>query len=84
MITNIPLKDKIKGKKYSTGLLLAFFLGAFMVILLVCVAFSISPAVASALAGSPSPTRQSLSWSVAVIAKPTYTPLQNRYLRPLQ
>jgi len=74
MITNIPLKDKIKGKKYSTGLLLAFFLGAFMVILLVCVAFSISPAVASALAGSPSPTRQSLSWSVAVIAKPTYTP----------
>jgi lipoprotein-anchoring transpeptidase ErfK/SrfK len=45
-----------------------------MIILTVCVAFTISPSVANALAGSPSPTGQPISWSVAVIAKPTHTP----------
>ena len=63
-----------KNKKNSTGLLLAILLSALMIILTVCVAFTISPSVASALAGSPSPTGKPLSWSVAVIAKPTHTP----------
>jgi lipoprotein-anchoring transpeptidase ErfK/SrfK len=63
-----------KNKKSSPGLLLAIFLSALMVVLTICVAFTVSPSVASALAGSPSPTGQPLSWSVAVIAKPTHTP----------
>ena len=62
-----------KNKKNSPGLLLAILLSALMIILTVCVAFTVSPSVASALAGSPSPTSQPLSWSVAVIAKPPHT-----------
>ena len=58
----------------SCGLLVALPVGALMLILTVCAAFTLTPTVARALTGSPSPTNQLLSWSVAEIAKPTYTP----------
>jgi lipoprotein-anchoring transpeptidase ErfK/SrfK len=73
-----------KNKKRSPGLLLAILISALMIILTVCVAFTISPSVASALTGSPSPTSQPLSWSVVTIAKPTHTPSPVSAFKPAQ
>ena len=66
--------SSIDHNRNSQGFFFSFFIGVLMVILTVCAAFAITPAVAGALVGSPSPASRSLSWSVAVIAKPTYTP----------
>jgi lipoprotein-anchoring transpeptidase ErfK/SrfK len=66
--------SSINRNRNSQGFFFAFLIGVLMVILTICAAFAITPTVASALVGSPSPAGRSLSWSVAVIAKPTYTP----------
>jgi hypothetical protein len=68
-----PNTSKIRNKN-TTGYLLAFLIGALMLISTICVALTFTPTFVGALENPPSPTIQALSWSVAVIAKPTYTP----------
>ena len=60
--------------RYSRGLLFALLIGGLMLILTLCAALTLTPGIATALIGVSSPTAPPLSWSVAVIAKPTYTP----------
>ena len=70
MNTN-SLKAKIS---HSRSILFALLIGALMLILTLCAALTITPGIATALVGVSSPTAHPISWSVAEIAKPTYTP----------
>ncbi len=56
------------------NLLISLLIGAIILVMLLCTAVAISPSFASALIAVSSPTERPLSWSVAEIAKPTYTP----------
>ncbi len=69
---------------YRRSLLLALLIGGLLLILTLCAGLTISPGLASALVGDPSPTARPLSWSVAVIAKPTYTPSPVPTVAPTQ
>jgi lipoprotein-anchoring transpeptidase ErfK/SrfK len=56
----------------AAGVLYSFLAGALLNILILCGALSLTPTIASATGGPPT-AQQSLSWSVAEIAKPTQT-----------
>jgi lipoprotein-anchoring transpeptidase ErfK/SrfK len=66
------------------GLVLAFLIGALMIILTLCVALAVTPSLAGAFVGISSPTARPLSWSVVEIAKPTYTPFPKPASAPTQ
>jgi lipoprotein-anchoring transpeptidase ErfK/SrfK len=69
---------------YGRSLLLALLLGALMLGLALWAAIAIPPSLASAFIGVSSPTPRPLSWSVAMIAKPTYTPSPIPQIAPTQ
>jgi len=58
----------------TRNFLITLLIGVIMLIMILCAAVAISPNLASALVAVPSPTAHYISWSVAEIAKPTYTP----------
>jgi lipoprotein-anchoring transpeptidase ErfK/SrfK len=66
--------SSIKHEGFSKGYLFAFVISGFMLILTICGALTLTPTLASALVDSSSPTSKAPSWSVVMIAKPTYTP----------
>lgn len=61
-------------QRTTRNLLVTLLIGVIMLIMIICAAVTISPSLAGALVAVPSPTAHPLSWSVAEIAKPTYTP----------
>ncbi len=69
---------------YRRSFLLALLLGCLMLILALWAAVAITPSLASAFVGVSSPTARPLSWSVAMIAKPTYTPSPIPPIAPTQ
>lgn len=71
MTTSSP---DIHGKNFP-GLVFAFLISGLMFMLIACVSFTVTPILTNAPVTVNSPTAtHSLSWSVAKIAKPTYTP----------
>jgi hypothetical protein len=70
MTSNPSEKDYRNYRSFFYTLII----GALMLILALCATLTITPSLASALIDAPSPTANLLSWSVAEIAKPTYTP----------
>jgi lipoprotein-anchoring transpeptidase ErfK/SrfK len=70
MTTNSPETNH----RNTRSLLFALLIGALMLILTLCAALTITPSIAGTFVGVSSPTARPLSWSVAEIAKPTYTP----------